>query len=325
MSLVTGIGLVKNKKKLGDFFKNTGIFWIFIILCIILAFLSPAFISPVNIMNVVKQISIMGILGIGMTLVIISGGIDLSVASIIALSGVCAAFFAREESSIPLIVPIIAALAVGLLIGLINGVFIAYVNFPPFIMTLAIMISSRGLALVLCDGRPIFGLSQSFNNIANGFIFGVPNLIYYVLMLIAFSHFVLRRTVFGKRVYAIGGNETATRLSGINVKLLKVIIYMLSGFLAGFCGLLMASRINSGNAVVANGYELNAIAAAVIGGVSMSGGVGSVLGTLIGALIIGVIQNGLDILSVSPFYQQIIQGLIIILAVFLDIKSKSKI
>jgi ribose/xylose/arabinose/galactoside ABC-type transport system permease subunit len=321
---LVGILAEAKKQNLVNFFKKTGIVWVFFALCTTLSFLSPAFITPANILNVVKQVSLNGILAIGMTYVIISKGIDLSVGSVVALSGVCAAFFAVNGKPSPVFVPFMVALSVGAVVGLINGVGIAYGNLPPFIMTLGMMIVARGAALLFTGGIPIFNLSQDFIDISNRSTFGVSNLVYFFVLIIISSQFVLSKTVFGRRIYATGGNEDATRLSGINVKRLKVIIYMLCGLLAGFCGLLMTSRITSGNATVASGYELSAIAAAVIGGVTFSGGSGSIWGTIVGALIIGVIQNDLDILAVSPFYQQIMQGSIIIMAVFLDIKSKSR-
>lgn len=311
--------------RIGSLLAKAGILWAFLGLFIILSILSPAFITPNNLMNVIKQMSVNGIMGIAMTFVLILGGIDLSVGSLIALTSVCAAFFARQSLDLPLIVPIAVSLLVGVAAGAINGFGIAYVGISPFIMTLAMMSCLRGLAQVLSNGSPIFGLSKQFNGIANGFVLGIPNLVYFLLVILVIGIFVLRKTVFGKWVYAIGGNEVSARLSGINTRWIKVVVYMGSGLLAGVCGVLMASRITSGSPIIGVGYELNAISAAVIGGVSMSGGTGNLLGTLVGALIIGVIQNGLDILGVSAFYQQIIQGLIIMVAVFLDIKSKSRI
>jgi ribose/xylose/arabinose/galactoside ABC-type transport system permease subunit len=322
---MTGVLTKDKNQKVANFFKKTGIFWVFIALCIILGIISPKFIAPGNLLNLIKQVSINGILAIGMTLVIISKGIDLSVGSTVALSGVCAAFFAIEGKPLPILIPLLIALAVGVMVGLINGIGIAYGNLPPFIMTLGMMIVARGAALLFTGGRPIFHLSKSFIDISNGITFIIPHLVYYFTLVIIISQFILSKTVFGKRIYAVGGNEEAVRLSGIDVKKLKVLVYMVCGLLAGFCGLLLTSRITSGNATVASGYELTAIAAAVIGGVSMTGGSGSIIGAIVGALIIGVIQNGLDILGVSPFYQQIMQGSIIIMAVFIDIKSKSKV
>jgi ribose/xylose/arabinose/galactoside ABC-type transport system permease subunit len=180
------------------------------------------------------------------------------------------------------------------------------------------------LGLVITNGRPIFNLGNKFTDLASGFTLGIPNLVYFLIAVLSLGIFILTKTVFGKRVYAIGGNEDAARFSGINTKKIKLQVYMISGFLAGLCGVLLASRITSGNPTVADGYELDAIAAAVIGGVSMSGGSGNLFGTLIGALIIGVINNGLDILAVSPFYQKVIQGLIIATAIYLDTRVKKR-
>jgi len=306
------------------FFKTTGIFWVLVFLVIIMSFASPAFFTQRNLLNIMKQTSITSILGVGMTFVLISGGIDLSVGSIIALAGVLASATAVEELNIPLAVTILVAVGVGMLCGLANGLGVAYVGFPPFIMTLGMMTSARGLALVFTNGKPIFGLSEGFVAVANGTLLKIPNLVYYMAAVMILGYFLLTKTVFGRRVYAIGGNREAARLSGVNDKKYTVIIYMISGILAGFCGLLMCSRITSGNATVANGYEMNAIASAVIGGVSMNGGVGSVLGTLVGALILTIIQNSFDILGINSFYQSVIQGIIILLAVFLDIRNKSK-
>jgi ribose/xylose/arabinose/galactoside ABC-type transport system permease subunit len=302
--------------------RRASIFWAFLGLFAIMAIMSPAFISPANLLNVGKQISVNGILAIGMTFVLISGGIDLSVGSTVALTGVCAAYFAGEHSGIPLIIPVLVAMSVGGVVGVFNGIGVVFGQLPPFIMTLAAMITIRGLAEVLCDGRPVFGLSESFNQIGNGFVCGIPNLVLFVAGVAVICLFALRALVFGKWLYAIGGNEEAAKLSGINIRLVKVCVYVISGVLAGLCGVLVASRIASGSPVVAVGYELNAIAAAVIGGVSLSGGSGNLTGTVIGALIIGVIQNGLDIQGVSPFYQEIVQGLIIMAAVFLDTRGK---
>lgn len=314
----------QNKTNWLNVIKRTGILWVFLLIVGVLAILSPSFITPVNLMNIAKQISINGILAVGMTYVIISGGIDLSVGAIVAISGVCAAFFATQNSTYPLILPILAGIAVGGVIGIINGVGIAYGEFPPFIMTLASMITVRGFGLVITDGRPIFNLVDKFNNLASGFTFGIPNLIYFLVLVFALGIFVLNKTVFGKRIFAVGGNEEAAMFSGINTRRIKLYVYLISGVLSGFCGVLLASRITSGNATVGEGYEMNAISAAVIGGVSMSGGTGNLIGTLIGALIIGVINNGLDILAVSPFYQKVIQGLIIATAIYLDTRAKKK-
>jgi ribose/xylose/arabinose/galactoside ABC-type transport system permease subunit len=306
-------------------FKELGIFFAFIIILAVLMILSPkAFARPANLINILKQASINGILAAGMMYVIISGGIDLSVGSIVALSGVIAASFAHP-GEYPLIVPILLAVLAGSAVGLINGIGVAYGNIPPFIVTLGTMTIVRGVALIAANGQPVFNVTKEFEKISGGFVLGsIPNLVVYFVVITLILAFVLTRTVFGRRVYAIGGNETAAKVSGINVEKIKLLVYTLCGFLAGIAGLLLASRIISGNPTSGQSYELDAIAAVIIGGVSMSGGSGKWYGTVIGALMIAVISNGLDILNVSSHFQLIIKGLIIIVAVLVDIKGKAK-
>ena len=323
------IAEAKQKSDLAGFARQAAILWVFIAICVVITVLSPNFIRPLNIITVLKQISMLGILAIGSSFVLISGGIDLSVGSIVALSGVCAALLGGKDLNLPLIVPIMAAVMVGIGVGFLNGVGIAYGKITPFIMTLGFMISARGLALLLTKGKPIFGLNERFISISSARVFSfgevvVPSLIFYLIGVTLVMSVFLRLTVFGKWLYAVGGNEEAARFSAINVKLVKVSVYALNGLLAGICGVLMASRINSGDATVAENFALDAIAASVIGGVSLAGGVGTIWKTLLGALIIGVMQNGLQILRVSPFVQTIIQGLIIIIAVFFDTRTRTK-
>ena len=305
--------------------REIGIIIAFFVILIILMILSPnAFAKPANLVNILKQASINGILAMGMMFVIVSGGIDLSVGSIVALTGVIAATFAHP-GEYPLVVPIILAAVIGALVGCFNGVSVAYGNIPPFIVTLGTMTIIRGVALIAANGQPVFNVTKSFETIAGGFVWNaIPHLVVYFLVVAAICAFVLTRTVFGRRVYAIGGNETAARVSGINTNLIKVAVYTISGFLAGLAGLLLSSRLVSGNPTSGQAYELDAIAAVIIGGVSMSGGAGKWYGTVIGALLIAVIGNGLDILNVSSHFQLIIKGSIIIVAVLLDMKSKAK-
>jgi ribose/xylose/arabinose/galactoside ABC-type transport system permease subunit len=259
----------------------------------------------------------------GMTFVIISGGIDLSVGSIVAFTGVVAASLAHP-GEYPLVLTILAPMLLGALIGAINGASVAYGGIPSFIVTLAAMIVFRGAALITSDGSPVFGVSDAFEEIAGGFVGGhLPYLPIYFIVVAALSAFVLKMTVFGRRVYAIGGNATAAAVSGINVRATLTSVYMISGAMAGLAGLLLASRTVSGSPTAGEGYELNAIAAVIIGGVSMTGGVGRWYGPVIGALLIAVIGNGLDILNVSSYYQLVIQGLIIYFAVLADIKGKA--
>jgi len=315
-------GITKKPLKLNSL-RELGIFIAFTAVLIGLMILSPnAFARPANLINILKQASINGILAFGMTFVIISGGIDLSVGSIVALSGVIAASFAHP-GDYPLIVPIILAITAGLVVGIVNGIGVAYGNIPPFIVTLGSMTIVRGLALIASGGQPIFNVTKAFELLAGGFLLNfIPHLVITFLSVTAISAFILTKTVFGRRVYAVGGNETTAEVSGINVNRIKISVYSISGFLAGVAGLLLASRIISGNPTSGQAYELDAIAAVIIGGVSMSGGSGKWYGTVIGALFIAVIGNGLDILNVSSHFQLVIKGSIIVIAVLLDMKGK---
>ncbi|MBF1305101.1 ABC transporter permease [Oribacterium sp.] len=310
-----------NRKKIN--FKNYGIFVVFIVLVIILMILSPnAFAKPRNLINVVKQASINGVLACGMMFVIIAGGIDLSAGSVVALSGVVAAYLAQMQG-LPIFVPILGALGTGALIGLVNGFGAAYAELPPFIITLATMSIVRGAALILSGGSPVFGLQEQFEGIAGISIANViPILVLYFLLIAVFSGFILNKTVFGRHVYAIGGNSITAKVSGINVKSMLLRVYIICGVFSGIAGLLIASRTMQGSPTVGVGYEMDAIAAVVIGGVSMSGGSGKWYGTIIGALLLALISNGLDILGVSSNFQQIIKGIIIAVAVYLDLRGK---
>lgn len=270
-----------------------------------------------------------GIAAVGMTFVIISGGIDLSVGSILAVSGVVAAMFAHP-GEYPIIVPILLAAGIGLALGCVNGVVVAFGRIPPFIVTLGMMTMGRGLALILSGGSPIYNLSKEFETLAGGFFpsatfaYRAPILAVYYLVVVLAGAFLLTRTVFGRHVYAVGGNEMSARVSGINVSAVKVSVYAISGLLAGVAGLLLASRIVSGNPNSGTGYELDAIAAATIGGISMSGGSGRWYGAVVGTLFIAVMGNGLDLLGMQSHLQLIIKGAIIILAVLYDTHAKGK-
>ena len=304
--------------------REFGILIAFVAIVIVLMIISPEFGQTKNLLGVVRQASINGILACGMMFVILSDGIDLSVGSIVALSGVMAAHFAHPDTY-PVIVPIVIAILAGLAVGLINGVGVAYGGMPPFIITLATMQAVRGLALIASGGSPVYDVSDSFKWIASGPKgFPVPILALYFLVIILICGFVLTKTVFGRRIYAIGGNDVAARVSGISVKRMRLAVYSISGALAGLAGVLLASRTYQGSPTAGQSYELDAIAAVVIGGISMSGGSGRWYGTLIGALMLAVISNGLDILGVSSNYQMIIKGAIIAIAVLVDIRSKKK-
>jgi ribose/xylose/arabinose/galactoside ABC-type transport system permease subunit len=301
-----------------------GILLLFIVVLTILT--GGTFANPDNLINVVRQVAAIGVIAIGMTFVIITLGIDLSVGSILALSAVVATSLAQRPSAtmmysgldLPIILAVLGGLAVGGALGLTNGVLIAKFRIAPFIATLGMMTTARGLALIYSDGRPVSGLEKPYNNIGQGDVAGIPIPIILFLFVAVAAHMILNYTRFGRYVYAIGGNEQAARVSGIRITRITIGIYTLSGVLAGLAGIILSARIGSGNPQLGTGIELDAITAAVIGGTSFKGGIGTVWGTAIGALIIGIINNGLDLLDVSPFMQMVVKGVIIVLAIILD-------
>ncbi len=274
-----------------------------------------------NILNVLRQVSINALIAFGMTFVILTGGIDLSVGSILALTGAVTA--GMMASGVDPILAMLLGLFLGAVLGAINGVIIAKGKVAPFIATLATMTIYRGLTLVYTEGRPISGLgdSMAFQMLGKGYFLGIP--IPVVTMLISFGilYFILKKTTFGRRVYAVGGNEEASVLSGINADRIKIYVYSLVGALAALASLILTSRLNSAQPTAGQMFELDAIAAVVLGGTSLTGGRGWIVGTLIGALIIGVLNNGLNLIGVSSFFQQVVKGAVILLAVLLDRKK----
>ena len=293
-----------------------------VLISIVLTFLSPDFLTLNNILNVMRQVSINALIAFGMTFVILTGGIDLSVGSILALSSVLIAGWITAGMD-----PVLATLlgiGVGGVMGLINGVVIYQGRVAPFIATLATMTIFRGLALVVTDGRPVTGLhSDFFSMLGGGYVASlVPVPVIWMLVAFAVLWFVLRKTTFGRHVYAIGGNEEASLISGVRVSQIKPAVYALSGALSAMAGVILTSRLNSAQPNAGSGYELDAIAAVVLGGTSLAGGRGWIVGTLIGALLIGVLNNGLNLLGVSSFYQQVIKGAVILLSVLLDRRHK---
>lgn len=292
-----------------------------IFLFIFMAIASPAFLSSFNILSVMRQASINGIIAFGMTLVIISGGIDLSVGSTLAFSGMVAAVL--MASGVPSSIAILAALLTGATLGGIIGLLISKGKLPPFIATLGGMISIRGLTLILSRGVPVsrFGNEGLIAWIGRGYVWFIPTPVVVLFTVFAVLSFVMRKTVFGKHVYAIGGNEKGALLSGIKVERNKVYIYMISGFMAALAAVILTSRVDSAVPTAGQMFELYAIAAAVIGGASLSGGRGRMSGTIIGAFIIAIINNGLNLLGVSAYIQQLVTGLIIIFAVIADRKK----
>ena len=287
-----------------------------IALVITLSLLSDRFLTQSNLINVLRQISINAIIAAGMTVVIIGRGIDLSVGSLLALTGVVGASLA--VGGLPAGVAIAAALGLGLAMGVFNGAFVAYAGIAPFIVTLAGLTIFRGLALAFTDGRPISGLPPTFFTIGYGSFLGLPVPVWIMLVFLLITHVILRYTALGRSIYAVGGNEEAARLSGIPVRRVVLFTFAYSGLAAAIASMVLTGRLNSAQPSAGVMFELDAIAAVVVGGTSLFGGKGGVFGTLIGALIIGVINNGMNLLNVPSFYQQIVKGGVILAALLIE-------
>jgi ribose transport system permease protein len=291
------------------------IFFALAIACGLFALLSPVFLSASNLFNVVRVMSIDGMLALGMTFVILAKGIDLSVGAVLALSGAIAAALIPQ---IGLGAGALLAVCAGAVIGTVTGLTITTFSLQPFIATLGVMVIARGLTFIITGGYPVLINSDSFDFLGNGYVGPVPLPIIIFVVIIVLSHLALGRTVLGKKIYSIGGNPEAAMRFGINVSRVTITTYVISGLLAAFAGVILASRLSSASPVAGMGYELDAIAAVVIGGTSLMGGRGNILGTVAGIAIIAVMNNGLSLLNVNPNYQLIVKGLIIIAAVSVD-------
>ena len=292
-----------------------------ILLIIMISVLNPAFLDLSNLLNLLRQISINGLIAFGMTFVILTGGIDLSVGSILALSSACIALMIT--SGVDPIIAIILGVLIGFILGVVNGLFVTKGNMAPFIATLATMTIFRGLTLVVTDGNPITNLGDNylFQLFGKGYFFGVPVPAVTMTTVFIVLFILLHKTTFGRHTYAIGGNEIASKISGIKVNRVKILIYGISGLMSALAGAILTSRLNSAQPTAGTAYELDAIAAVVLGGTSLTGGKGRIVGTLIGVLIIGVLNNGLNLLGVSSFYQQVVKGVVILIAVLIDRKK----
>jgi len=309
------------RKKLVSIFSDYGIFFVLLFLVILLSIARPNFLRPQNIMNVLRQISINGLLSIGMTFVILTGGIDLSVGSILAFGGVIAASLASDAMGGSVQSPYVAAMAAllaGLLLGSFNGLLVSKMRLPPFVVTLGMLSMARGFTFIYTDGMPIPRIDKNFLFFGQGVFLGIPFPVIIFAIVFLISWIVLNKTRYGRYVYAVGGNEKSAKVSGVNTKLIIYSVYAISGVLSALGGIILTARTTAGLPQAGQSYELDAIAAAVIGGTSMSGGRGVLSGTLIGALLIGVINNGLDLLGVSSYFQQVVKGAIIVGAVLLD-------
>ena len=304
------------RQSLQNFLQVAGILPILVLICILFTSLTPNFLTAGNLVNILRQASINIVLATGMTFVILTGGIDLSVGSILGVSAVVAVLVSLLPALGWAAVP--AALLTGLLLGLVNGALIALLDLPPFIVTLGGLTALRGAAYLVANGTTVINRNLNFAWIGNSYLGPFPWLVVIALLTVLASWFVLRQTVLGVQIYAVGGNQRAARLTGIKVNRVLLFVYGVSGLLAGLAGIMSASRLYSATGMLGNGYELDAIAAVILGGTSFTGGIGTMPGTLLGALIIAVLNNGLTLLNMSYFWQLVVKGLVIIVAVTID-------
>ncbi|MFV0529460.1 MAG: ABC transporter permease [Lachnospiraceae bacterium] len=312
------------RKEIGkDLLDKYGMVFVLLAMVVVLSILSPQFFKARNFVNILKQISVYAIIGYGVTNIIITTGIDLGLGSYMALAGVIAALL-NQKFALPALVAILGGILIGCLIGLINGVIISFTGIAPFITTLGMTTIVRGIALILTNGKPISRLTSGFTWWGSGTVLGIPTPIFFLILMTIISWLLLDHMKFGKYTRAIGGNEKAAVISGVNIRKYKILIYTYCGFCCGLAGVILAARVASGQPGAAEGYELDAIAGSVIGGTSMSGGVGTVFGALIGALIIGVINTGLNLMNVSSYWQEVVKGVIIVIAVIADEKKNHK-
>lgn len=302
--------------QMGFWWDKVGIFAVLVLLCVFMAIMAPYFLSIDNGLNVARSVSINAILAAGMTMIIITGGIDLSVGSILAVSGVTGVLM--FVSGVPSPLALLGGIAAGAFAGFINGAFVAWLALPAFIVTLGSMTYLRGIAYSLLEGQPLISSDLGYRAIGNGAVAGIPTPVVVMVVVYFVFWFILERTKFGRHVYAVGGNMEAARLAGINVKRVLLAVYTIGGAAAGLAGIIFSARVLSAQPTAGQSYELDAIAAVVLGGTSLMGGRGRVIGTLVGALIIGVLTNGLVLMNVPFFYQLIVKGVVIVIAVAID-------
>ena len=299
------------------FVKRGGIYIVLLALIIFFSFASEYFLVSKNLLNVARQVSTLGIAAVGFAFVLLLGGIDLSVGSNITLVNIVGAWLMVHAALNP-VLAIILAVIMATAIGFANGWIIANIQMPPLIVTLAMMIIIEGLAYLICKGLPIYGFPSSFAVIGQGYVGPIPIPVIIMVVVMAIGSFILNKTYFGRYFYAVGGNEEAANLSGINVKKVKYLVYSLSGFFAGVAGIVVLSRTNSGQVLAGKGLEFDILTACVLGGVSVTGGFGKISNVVAGVLILGVLGNGLVLLNVSQFTQMIIKGSVLMLAVAFD-------
>ena len=309
-----------NKKKLINQINIYRSVLILLVICVFATILSPSFLSVTNLFNVFKQITVAGIVGCGMTFVILTGGIDLSVGSILGLSGVLASGVMVSTGNTAVAVAV--SLTVGIACGAVNGFFVSVCGIPPFISTLGMMTLLRGVILVYTKGSPIPIKSDAYKFFGKGSIAGIPVPVIILIIVFLLAHYILTQTSYGRSVYAVGGNREAARLSGIRVKTSEFLVYTLNGLMCGMAGLILTARLGSAQSTSGTGIEMDAIAAVILGGTSLSGGVGFVLPTVVGAMIMGIIDNILTLMNVNPHATNIVKGAVILIAVLVDKKVK---
>lgn len=326
--------MTQQKNHLRDVLTKYGIVFVLIVMIVLMSIVKPSFRTMNNVLNILTQCSVYGILALGMTVVIISKGIDLSVGSILALCAVVAASLGQSSSTatkffpnwpeLPIIVPILAALLIGGICGAINGGLIAFTGIPAFIATLGMMTICRGFAYIYTSGKPVSTLVSSFKFIGQGRLLGIPMPVVIYLVMIVITKILLSNTRFGKRTFAVGGNINAAEVSGVNVKKILLWVYTYMGLCAGVAAIVSTGRMVSAQPGLASGYELTAIASTTIGGTSQSGGIGTVWGAVVGALVLSVMRNGMTILGIHSYWQQIVEGMVIIIAVILDMRKNAR-
>ncbi|WP_434794763.1 Ribose import permease protein RbsC [Terrisporobacter petrolearius] len=304
-------------------FRDYGVLIGFVVLCIAISMATPAFLSKQNVLNLLRQSSIIGIISAGMTFVIISGNFDISVGAVAALSGVIVMRLATTGTN--LFLAIIAAIVVCAIIGLVNGIMVAKVNVPSLIATMAMVTIVRGILLMITGGYPITQTIPMLDSLGNGYFLGIPMPVIVFILVVIVSYIILTQTKFGRHVYSIGGNQDASKLNGINVDSQKIKVFIINAVLAAIAGLVLTGRLGTASPVAGDSYDMDAIASVVIGGTSVSGGSGSVLKTIIGVLLMSVINNSFNLLGIDIFFQYIFKGLIILVAVGFDSYSKKKL
>lgn len=315
---------MKKLKKLYEAIANESILILIILaFIVVMSFASPYFLKVSNLLNIIQYVSVYGITAIGMTMVILTGGINLSVGGTLALSAWVASRMMLDGA--PWVLAVLACLVVGCLVGMVNGIAVSIVHIPPLIATLAVEQMTRGLHMVLSAGKPLYGFDERFLNFFAGNFGGIPKAVVWTVGLFVIFGLFLSRTRLGRRIYAVGGNSAATRIAGVNNTRVITSVYVMAGFLCAFAGLTLIARMDSIPVTIANGLDMSAITACVIGGASVTcGGKGRVFGTFLGILIMGLIQNSLDLLNVSPYYQKLFNGMVIFAAVMLDAMRNSR-